>query len=72
MVLAVCEQRFRIPAEEKSAGRVVQYFYRVEFQERGSPISTAHLAFFFFFDSNCLFFVVSTIHIFFKSDHHQH
>ena len=43
-----------IPAEEQSAGRVVDYFYRVEFQGRGfgSPISTAHPV--FFFDSNYL------------------
>ena len=36
VVVVFYEERFRIPAEEQSAGRVVDYFYRVEFQERGS------------------------------------
>ena len=44
---------FRTPAEEQSAGRVVDYFYRVEFQER-TP------RFFFPPDSNYLFYLKMT------------
>ena len=57
VVLVFYEERFRIPAEEQSAGRVVDYFYRVEFQERGSPISTAHPVF-FPRAITCLFFFI--------------
>ena len=44
MGLAAYEERFRIAAEEQSAGRVVDYLHRVEFHERGSP---QHTPFFF-------------------------
>ena len=43
----VGEERFSIPAEEQNAGRVVGYFYRMEF----------HITPRFFSDSNYLFFV---------------
>ena len=47
--LATYEERFSIPAEEQNAGRVVDYFYRMEFHITPRFFSDSNYLFFFFF-----------------------